>query len=257
MELGKHLRELFRLRAGVVACLVLATFAALSASYRVGLLPPSLEPRDVTIASATAEVLVDTPLSTAVDLRQGSTDIEGMTKRATLLGNVIATPPVLEHVAQRIGVPADQIRAQAPLTPDFPRPIPEAGEERSSRDILRIPDEYRINVQVDPSVPVLRVIAQAPTTRAAETLANAAVEGLQEYLDTIADTQGTASRDRLRLEPLGRADGTVINSGVRLQFSAVAFVVVFAFSAAAAVFVSRVRRGWREADEPKLALAGD
>ena len=262
MELGKHLRELFRLRIGVTICLLLATYAALTASYKVSLLPPSLEPRDVEIASATSEVLVDTPLSTAVDLRQGSTDIEAMTKRATLLGNVIATPPVVEFIAKRAGVDPSQIIAQAPLTADFPRPVAEPGQERSSRDLLKIREEYRINVQVDPSVPVLRIISQAPSAKGADVLANAAVDGLQDYLDDVASTQGTEPKDRVRLEPLGRAQGSVINAGVRVQLSLVAFFVVFGLSAAAAVFLSRVRLGWRQAreeedDDPRFVPAPD
>jgi hypothetical protein len=248
MELGKHLRELFRLRLATVVCILLASFAALTASYKVDLSPPGLEPRSVTIASATSEVLVDTPLSSAVDLRQGSTDIEGMTRRATLLGNVIATPPVVGYIARRAGVPTAAIRAQAPLTADFPRPVPKPGDERSARDLVRIPEEYRINVQVDPSVPVLRVITQAPTAESATRLANAAIDGLRDYLGAIARAQKTPMRDRVRLEPLGRAQGEVINGGVRVQVSAVAFIVVFGLSAAAAVFVARVRRGWREAE---------
>jgi hypothetical protein len=255
MELGKHLRELFRLRVAVAVCFVLAAFTAVSASYKIHLSAFELEPRGVEIASATSEVLVDTPLSTAVDLRQGGTDIEAMTRRATLLGNVVATPPVIRSIAERANVPATAIRVQPPLTPDFPRPVPKPGEERSSRDLLRVPEEYRINVQTDPSVPVLRFIAQAPTAETAEALADGAVGGLQEYLDAIAAAQNTATANRVRLEPLGRAQGTVINHGVRIQLSAVAFIVVFGLSAAAAVFLARVRRGWREADgNPGLAL---
>ena len=249
MELGKHLRELFRLPLALLICFGIATYAALSISYEVQLVPPGLEPRSIEIASATSEVLVDTPFSTAVDLRQGSTDIEAMTSRATLLGNVIASPPVISYIARRAGVPAASIRAQAPLTPDFPRPVPLPGEERSSRDLLRIPDEYRINVQVDPSVPILRVIAQAPTARKAGTLADAAISGLAEYLDAVARDEATPMKDRVRLEPLGRARGAQVNGGVRLQASAVVFFVVFGLSAAAAVFLARVRRGWRELDE--------
>jgi hypothetical protein len=248
MELGKHLRELFRLRLAVAVCLAVAVYAALSISYHVSLLPPQIAPRSIEISSATSEVLVDTPYSTAVDLRQGSADIVAMTSRATLLGNVIASPPVVAYIARRAHVPAGSIRAQAPLTPDFPRPVPMPGEERSSRDLLKIPDDYRINVQVDPSVPVLRVIAQAPTPAAAQTLANASITGLQDYLDAVARTQSTPLKDRVRLEPLGRAHGAVINAGVRLQASTVAFFVVFGLSAAAAVFLARVRRGWRAGD---------
>lgn len=259
MELGKHLRELFRMRIVGIVCLMLGVLAAVSASYKISLSPFGLEARSLQIASATAEVLVDTPYSTAVDLRQGSADIEVMTTRATLLGNVIASPPVLENIGRRLGVPPESIVAQAPLTADFPRPIMEPGKERASKDIFKDPEEYRINVQVDPSVPVLRVVAQAPTKEKAEQLADSAITGLQDYLDRAAAEAGTPTKDRVRLERLGRGHGVVVNGGVRPQASVVAFLVVFGLTSAAAMFIGRVVRGWREAGggQPPAAVEGE
>jgi hypothetical protein len=258
MELGKHLRELFRLRVSTVACLALAVLAAVSMSYHIRLSPPGLQARQLQIATATSEVLVDTPYSTAVDLRQGSADIEAMTSRAALLGNVIASPPVLVHIAQRAHLPVEAIKAQPPLTAEFPRPVPQPGDERSSKDLFKMPDEYRINVQVDPSVPVLRVIAEAPTAAMAQTLANAAVSGLKDYLTAVATNDATPVKNRVRLLALGRARGVVVSGGIRYQASAIAFLLVFGLSAAAAVFLGRVRRGWREAGErePDLPRSG-
>ena len=248
MELGKHLRELFRFRAPAVVCILLGILAAVWASYQIQLFPPGISPRSIEIASASTEVLVDTPFSSAVDLRQGRGNFEAMTSRATLLGNVIASPPVLEHIARRAHVPVEAIRAQPPLTPDFPRPIAQPGKEPGAKDILRVPEEYRINVQVDPSVPVLRVISQAPTAAQAVTLANASIEGLEDFLDGVAAREDTPPQDRVRLVRLGHSRGVVINGGVRLQASILAFLIVFGLSAAATIFLGRVLRGWREAE---------
>lgn len=246
MELGKHLRELFRLRIAVVVCLALATFAALLLSYKVSLLPPKLEPRSLEIASASTEVLVDTPLSTVLDLRQGASEIQGMTNRAVLIGNVMVSPPVLAYIGRRAGVPGSIIQTQAPLTPDFPRPLAAAGEEKKTSDLLKSTDQYRLNIQANPTVPVLQILAQAPSDKAAATLANAAVDGLRDYLAAQARTEGTAVDNQVRLSQLGRASGTVINDGVRWQIAILTFLIVFALSAATAIFVSRVRRGWDE-----------
>ena len=254
MELGKHLRELFRFRIAAVVCILLGVLAAVWASYQIQLSPPGISTRPIQIASASTEVLVDTPFSAAVDLRQGRGSFEAMTSRATLLGNVIASPPVLAFIARRADVPVEAIRAQPPLTPDFPRPIPQPGQERGTKDILRLPEEYRINVQADPSVPVLRVISQAPTAAQAETLANASIEGLEDFIDAVAAREATPPRDRIRLVRLGHSQGVVINGGVRLQASILAFLIVFGLSAAATIFLGRVLRGWREAEQQS---AGD
>ncbi|MGI9098352.1 MAG: hypothetical protein ACR2H2_07645 [Solirubrobacteraceae bacterium] len=248
MELGKHLRELFRLRLAVVICFALASFAALTMTYKVSLMPPRLEPRALEIASAKTEVLVDTPKSTVLDLGQGASEFAGMTNRAVLIGNVMVSAPVLAYIARRAGVPAGVIRAQAPLTPDFPRPLSGVDEQKRTSDLVRSTDQYRLNIQTNPTVPILEIFAQAPSAEAASTLANAAVDGLRDYLQAKARSQGTTDSDTVRLAQLGRASGVVINGGVRPQLAILSFLIVFALSSATAMFVARVRRGWELAD---------
>ncbi len=243
MDLGRHLRELFSLHRSVAVCLTLALLAALNTVYRL----PTLEPRSVEMASATAEVLVDTQQSAVHDLRQGSSEFEKMTNRAVLIGNVMASPPVLRFIGARSGVPANRIRVQPPLTPDFPRPLSGFGEDPKTRDLLESTDQYRLNIQANPTVPILQVYAQAPNAKAAATLANASVEGLRDYLDATAKAQGTPAGDIVRLTQLGRAKGVVVNGGIRFQLALATFLVVFGLSAATAVLIGRVRRGWQDA----------
>jgi uncharacterized protein involved in exopolysaccharide biosynthesis len=248
MELGRHIRELFRLHRSMVVCLVLAVLVTVNVVYQVrGVLPPTLEPRSVEMATATTELLVDTPHSAVLDLRQGSSELEQMTSRAVLIGNVLASPPVLEYVARRAGVPAQTIRAQPPLTPDFPRPLGGLGEDPHTSDLLKSTDQYRLNIQSNPTVPILQIHAQAPSARTAETLANAAVDGLSDYLQDTAREQGTPQGELVRLEQLGRTKGAVINGGVRIQLAAITFIVVFGLSAITAMWIARVRQGWKAA----------
>lgn len=247
------MHELGRLRVAVVLCVVLATLTAISVSYKISLLPPGLEPRALQMAAASTEVLVDTPRSTLTDLRQTLFEIESMTNRAVLLGNVMASQPVLAYIARRAGVPPDAIRAQTPRTPNSPRPLATPANERKASDLLRSTNEYRLSIEADPSVPVLKVYAQAPSARAAEELANASIDGLRDYLAQEARSQGLAPDKQVRLQQLGRADGSVINEGVRLQASLLAFLAVFGLAAAAAIFMSRVRRGWEQAARTEAA----
>ena len=227
--------------------LVLASFAAVWVNYRVELSPPGLAPRSLQMGTASTRVLVDTPKTTVLDLRQGTYDFESLRNRALLLGNVMAGLPVREYIARRAGIPADVLRVSAPLTPEVPRAIEEAGNEKHATDILRSTNQYRLSVRSNPTVPILDVSAQAPTAKAAKALANAAVGGLQDYLDKVASAQAIDADQQVRLKQLGRARGGVINDGVGLQVGLVSFLLVFAASSAAVVFVSRVRRGRRAA----------
>jgi len=256
MELGSHLQEFFRVRIAAAICLALALFAALSVGYKVGLLPPSLQPRSVEMATATTELLVDGPVSTVLDLRQGSADIAGMTNRAVLIGNIMVSEPVLAYIGKRANIAPQSIRGQAPLTPDFPRPIADGTNDPATKDLLRSTDQYRLNIQTNPAVPVIEIFAQAPTAQAAATLANASVDGLRDYLAQVALVRGTPRRDQVSLTQLGRANGEVINRGVRLQLMVLSFLIVFALSAATAVFIARVRRGWTQAAAAEAAAAG-
>jgi hypothetical protein len=246
MQLGRNLRELWTLRLGFVLCLLCATLAAISACYRISLAPPGLQSRNLTMASASTRVLVDTPKSTVLNLQESVGDFTSMSNRAVLLGNVMASVPVRTFIAQRAHLPANEIKAATPLTPSFPRPIDEGDNKKATTDIFEGPDQYRINIQANPTVPVLDIYSEAPTAQAAVNLANGAVDGLRDYLNEVAKVQGVGRADQVRLTQLGRARGGVINGGVNIQVGILVFLFVFFDCAAAALFVGRVRRGWRE-----------
>jgi hypothetical protein len=245
MQLGMHLRELMRLRVGVALSLIVALLVALSVTYKIGVLPPRLTPRSLEMGTASTRVVVDTSKSIVLDIRYGTGDFAALTDRAVLLGNVMASAPVREYIAKRAGIPAEVIRASTPLTPDFPRPRAAAGEQKRTSDLFRSTDQYRLNIQANPTVPILDVYAQAPSAKAAEELANGAVDGLRDYLDDVGGQQGIDSEEQARLSQLGRAHGTVINGGVRTWTLLLTFALVFAVCCAAAVFASRVRQGWQ------------
>ena len=245
MGIGIRLRKLWGLRGGVALCLALASLAAVWSVDGIGLAPPRLTPRALEMATASTHVVVDTPTSTVLDLRQSTTDFDSLRNRAVLLGNVIAGSTVREAIARRARLAAGTLRVQAPLTPEQAVPPPDSGNERRTKDILRSNDQYRLNIQANLSVPMLDIYAQAPTAASAAVLANAAVDELRAYLVRLADAQGTPGPDRIRLLQLGRAQGAVINQGVRWEVALLAFVLTFAFSCATVLFVARVRHGWR------------
>jgi hypothetical protein len=249
MELGRHLRELSRLRFGVAICVLIATFAALSVSYKISLLPPHVHQRSLEMAAASTEVLVDTPTSVVLDLRQDTSDVGSLTNRAVLIGNVMASAPVRAYIGHRAGVPGEDIRATTPRTPNAPRPFETPENKKKAADLLASTDQYRLNIEANPTVPVLKIYAQAPSALAAGELANASVDGLRDYLAQVARSQRIPPSKRVRIEQFGRARGTVVNGGVSLQATTIAFVFFFAVSAAAAIFVSRVRRGFKLAEE--------
>jgi hypothetical protein len=247
MRFGMHLRELSRQRLGLVLSLAFAVFLALSVGYHVTVVPPGLKKRSVDIGSASTQVLVDTPKTIVLDLKQGTGDFTAMTDRAVLIGNVMASLPVRQFIARRAGVPAERIQTSTPLTVDQPRPVAGPESQKHTSDLFKSTDEFRLNIQVNPTVPVLSVYAQAPSARAAEQLANAAVDGTRDYLVAVAKTNAVKAGQQVQLSQLGRAHGAVVDQGARLQAMVLVFFFSFAACGATLLFIARVRRGWSAA----------
>jgi hypothetical protein len=165
----------------------------------------------------------------------------------------MASAPVREYIGRRAGVPADLIRATTPRTPNAPRPFQTAENKKKTTDLLASTEQYRLNIDANPTVPVLKIFAQATSARSAAELANAAVDGLRDYLQQVARTQGIDERTQVRVVQLGRARGAVINGGVNVQLTVLAFLFFFSLTSAAAIFMARVRRGFQLADEQQHA----
>ena len=94
MAFGMHLRELSRLRVGIIIATSLALLAAVASVAKISVLPPKLTSRSVEMSTAYTQVVVDTPNSALLDLRQGTDDINSLKNRAVIVGTVAASPPV-------------------------------------------------------------------------------------------------------------------------------------------------------------------
>jgi hypothetical protein len=251
MQLGRHLRELWQHRVGLVASVLLAALAALWSVGRIGVIPPSFTPRHLEISTASTRALVDTPKSTVLDLAVNTYAFTSITNRALLVGNIMASAPVRGYIARRAGLPADVLHITSPVTIDFPRPLASASKRKTS-DILKSPDEYRLNIQANPTVPVVDVYATAPTPEQAQQLANGAIDGMKDYLRDLGAAQAIPDAKQVHLEQLGRAKGGVIDPGISVKVAGLSFFLVFAMASAASLLVLRVRRGWdAEAEEER------
>ena len=247
MGIGIRIRKLWHMKPWVALGVLVAIAAAILSIYRLTLSPLALAPRSLDMASATAHVLVDTPDSVMVDLRADTYSLEDLSNRAVVLGNVMTSTVVEAGIARRAHVPPGLLRIEAPLTPqEAALPVTQQNQ-RKITDILKSNNQYRLNLQVDPTVPMLDIYAQAPSASSAAALANGAATELSAYLSSVAKSENTPAKQRLRLDQLGRATGAVINHGVEYQVAVLAFVLVFLAWCATAVFVARIRQGWRVA----------
>jgi hypothetical protein len=244
MGLGMRIWGLWQIRGWVAACAAFALVAAVWSVTHVSVLPPGLKSRSLQMAAASTQVIVDTPKSTLVDIRQNANGLGSLTNRALLLGNVLAGPQVRADIARRAHVPFDRLQVIPPLTASQPRVLAEAGNEKHTTDILKLNGEYRLYVRANPTVPFLQFFTQTPTAESARALANAAVGGIQSYLAELARSTRTPGAQQVRLIQLGDARGAVINNGIHWQVAILVFILAFGVSCGTVIWARRVRNGW-------------
>ncbi len=247
MKLGKRMWTMWHLKPWLAASAALALVVAVWSVASISLVPPGLHSRDLKMATATTHVVVDTPKSSVLDLRQNTYDFQALTQRAVLLGNVMANGPVRAQIATQAHVPVDALQIAPPLTPKQPRAAVGTGPQPSVSDLTKSTKQYKLSIEANPTVPVLDIYATAPDAATATALANGSVVALRQYIGQLGTTQQTPSKEQIRLLQLGSATGKVINNGIDLQVAIVVFLLTFAIACAASLFVSRIRRGWRSA----------
>ena len=153
-------------------------------------------------------------------------------------------------------MPVERLRIQAPLTTSQPAPPVDSENARHTTDILKSTDQYRVNIKVNPTVPMIDIYAQTPTAESAAALANAAADEMKAYMAEVTAPQDIPLKDQVRAIQLGRADGDVINHGVKWQTAFIVFMLTLGICCATVIFLARVRAGWRQADGRRARREG-
>jgi hypothetical protein len=213
-----------RRRAWLGVGILVALLAALSTGFKVDLLPPSLERDSREFASATTQVLVDTPEpSSLLDLSRVLTPLA---ERANVYSRLLTSPTLVQLAAREADVPADRIEAKGPFNPNQPRAVREPTAERRAQQLYSESTEYRLRFESEQNLPLVTIFAQAPSVAEAERLANGAAQGLRTYVERIQREQGIRGKDRATVSQLGPATGGLINPGASQQVALLTFMGV-------------------------------
>ncbi len=244
MELARTLNILWRRRRLVALGALVAAFAAFLSVYRISLFPPGVEGRTNVFATASTQLLVDTPDSSFADLANDLTPLE---TRASVFARFLASPAALALIARDAHLQQGSIEAQGPYDLNLPviQEQPTAGQ-RSSQ-IIGEGALYRLRFENNPALPIVSVFAQAPTRDGAIALAEAAPKALRTYVERIQTDQHTPDDRRVEIRALGSATGGVVNQGANVQIAALVFLVVFGAWCMLLVPAQTIARGWREA----------
>jgi hypothetical protein len=226
----------------LVISLGAALVALVLVRYQLTLLPPSLHSRSLTVGAATAEVMVAPP-----NLATGSEDsYVTQVDHSVLTGDIMITPPVIEYAARRLGVSAGSIQASAPMTADVPRVVTDPGSGAAAFSLVGSTTPFKLQVQADPTVPILYLYAQAPSSQQAAELASAAISGLTRYVEGLEPAYAR-SATATGIVQLGPIRSRVVNSGASKEIQLLVFIGIFGITRWLILIGTQISHGWTAA----------
>lgn len=246
MELARALKALWKRRRLVAVGAVIALIAAILSAFTVSIFPPKLTPRTNTFATASTQILVDTPNSAFGNLEE---EVEPLNTRAAIFSRFLASPLAITLIAREAGLPANAIEGQGPYEQNLPVFEQEPTAEKRSSQIIGERALYRLRFENNPDLPIVTVFAQAPTSDEAHKLADAAPEALSSYISRIQESQKTPAKRRVIVHQLGDATGGVVNGGANAQIAALVFFVVLVLWCLLLIPAHTIARGWRAAGD--------
>ena len=226
-------------------CMAVASVCAIWSVCTVSLFPPSVAPRQMDIAAATARIAIDRPKPLIGDDHATDYDYETLQTRAVLLATLASTGPVAEYIARRAGIDPDDLVATSPVTSGVQTVFTEPDSERRAEQIVKTAEPYRLEARGAETLPIIDLYAQAPTVAEAERLADAVAPAVREYLADSARAGGADPADQEVLTQLGHARGAMVSSGTQLQIAFFTFLYAFAITLALALIVILSRRRMR------------
>lgn len=235
MEFVTILRELFRLRLAVVLVGAISLLIGYAIAFGHSFPPQS---RSYTVGMASARILVDTPNSQVVEVAPKGSETLG--SRANVLANLMVDGEVKDAIARQAGLRSEQLVAGSISTGGA------EAEHPLDKRSFSLTTGVVLNSDMA-ELPIIRVEAQAPDTKRAIALADAAVSGLSDYLDSRANSQKIDSTRRLQVSGLGRAQGHEAARGTGKVAAIAAAIFVFVSGCVAILLISALVRGWRTA----------
>lgn len=236
------LRRLWRHRILVAVALVLAILAGTAVVYQL----PSLHSRKYDVGIVTAHILVDTPNSQIVQVSPRGTATLG--EQTLLLASLMVDGTIKSAIAQKAGLPPSRlVGVNAAVTEpgaSGPAPIvPPSGRKANVITTQVMTDSAGNNL------PIIALQAQAPTSGAAEKLANATLSALRDYLSSRAAAERVSQTNRLQVGELGLNQATTQAMGPSNSLAVIVFVLVFAVECGLIIGIPSLRRAWRAAGQ--------
>jgi hypothetical protein len=254
MALVESIRQLSQRKLLVSLVLLLALAAAILSAYRVTANPLGLHKRELSVAAASSQILVDSPNSTLVAGADLGT-FDALATRAKIYGQYLSSLAAREEIADAVGVPARTIATSGPFSPATGQSGYESqtSEDRAN-ELLKEGAQNRLVFTAQEGVPILTVSAQAPSTEEAIALATASFATLKRYVHSL-QVDGKPIRRGVTVRQLGAPEGGTLGGSNNVILMALAFLVVFTLGCAAILVIPGFVDQWRALDSLDHAAA--
>ena len=226
------------MRIFVALAAVVAILSVLAVAFKL----PSLESRRYEVGVATARVLVDTPKSQVLEVAPLGSDTLGA--RANLIANLMVEGVVKSAIAKKANLSPGDLKGIAEAGAD-PTAAPEPPKERGNVLVTRV------LASTEGDLPIIEIDAQSSDVASAIKLADSAVEGLSEYLESKAATEEVPAAKRLQVTGLGGAQAIESVRGPSLVVALVVGLLVFVLGCGLILLAGALLRGWRASAVPE------
>ena len=196
-------------------------------------------------ATASTQMLVDSPDSA---LANASVDLTGYLARASVFARLMTSTTALQYIGKAAGINGNLIEANGPIEINGSPSVAHTPVHVVRGKDLSAPALYELSFVQNPSLPTVDVYAKAPTTAQAVALADGAVTGFANFVDTL-NANTVSQGQRVEVRRLGQATGGVVDASASKEIAFLVFVAVVAVWCCIVLFVSRLRANVRVAKQ--------
>lgn len=243
VEFALALRHIWRHRIWLVPVVIVAIVAALAATYKTSLFPPSIESKSFEYGAASTKVLLDSPGSSLAEI---SSPISGVTERTILYASLLDTLPVRREIGRLAQVPWQQISVSGQT--ESQGASEKAGASQRASQLLAADQTASLYFAAEPEQPVISLYAQAPTAEQASRLVDAAPIALERYANTLENRRNVPPSKRIEFHQLGPAQAGMLASGADKVFGLLVALFVLFVGCLLVVLVPRFILEFRKAD---------
>jgi hypothetical protein len=203
--------------------------------------------------TASARLLVGPSNATATTL--DTVTPETLMMKAPLLADVLSTDDMRARIAQRAGIRPDQLTVMGPAFGAPTVAVPLATRATEVAAIAGTP--FALVVRSSEQIPVITMMAQAPSAAAAAKLIDAAGGTLRDFVEHPVTPVRKKHGARLVVQQLGPIEVRTIMSGHARILAVAAGIVVFGFWCCSIVILAGLARVRRNARARRVALQLD